>query len=101
MLYEQNVENEHPISRRAMMKGLAGLALLTSGVSCTSSSSSSSSTPTKVAPSPSPTLGTTLFTYKGHYQDVLALSWSPDSKRIASGSLDKTVQVWDAMTGKH
>jgi WD40 repeat protein len=26
--------------------------------------------------------------------------WSPDGKRIASGSVDTTVQVWDASTGK-
>jgi WD40 repeat protein len=27
--------------------------------------------------------------------------WSPDGKRIASGSEDNTVQVWDASTGKN
>jgi len=27
--------------------------------------------------------------------------WSPDSTRIASGSYDKTVQIWEATTGKH
>ena len=27
--------------------------------------------------------------------------WSPDGKRIASGSNDKTVQVWDASNGRH
>ncbi len=28
-----------------------------------------------------------------------AIAWSPDSKRIASGSDDKTVQVWNASDG--
>ncbi|WP_126554257.1 WD40 repeat domain-containing protein [Dictyobacter kobayashii] len=32
--------------------------------------------------------------YSGHSDRVNALAWSPDSKRIASGSSDKTVQVW-------
>ena len=28
------------------------------------------------------------------------MAWSPDGKSIASGSLDKTVKLWDAATGK-
>ena len=31
---------------------------------------------------------------------VFAAAWSPDGTRIASGSDDKTVQVWDAADGK-
>lgn len=31
---------------------------------------------------------------------VYALTWSPDSMHIASGSWDQTVQVWDARTGE-
>jgi len=30
-----------------------------------------------------------------------SVGWSPDSKYIASGSWDSTVQVWDAATGRH
>jgi len=30
---------------------------------------------------------------------VQAIAWSPDSRRIASGSWDATVQIWDATTG--
>jgi len=36
------------------------------------------------------------YTYRGHSDVVYAIAWSPDGKRIASGSFDKTVQVWVA-----
>jgi WD40 repeat protein len=47
------------------------------------------------------------YTYRGHLdyywghftsaQEVNTVAWSPDSKQIASGSADNTVQVWPAM----
>ena len=40
-----------------------------------------------------------LYTYRGHSDGVYAVAWSPDGKRIASGSWDHTVQVWDAVDG--
>ncbi len=45
--------------------------------------------------------GSTLFTYRGHTNAVESVAWSPDGKRIASGSDDNTLQVWDATDGKH
>jgi serine/threonine protein kinase len=42
---------------------------------------------------------TTLYTFHGHNKNVLALAWSPRGDLIASGSLDKTVQVWHAFSG--
>jgi hypothetical protein len=41
-----------------------------------------------------------LLTFKGHTGEVSSVAFSPDSKRIASGSGDITVKVWDAQTGQ-
>ncbi len=45
-------------------------------------------------------LGTTLLVNDIHAKWVSAVSWSPDSTRIASASGDGTVRVWDSTT-KH
>ena len=44
-------------------------------------------------------LGLTLYTYRGHTERVNTIAWSPDGTCIASGSGDKTVQVWNTFTG--
>src|SRR5260370_4838713 len=51
---------------------------------------------------------TALYTYHGHSGAVYAVAWNPVwgtgipvGKRIASGSYDGTVQVWDATGGGH
>jgi serine/threonine protein kinase len=42
-----------------------------------------------------------LYCYSGHTREVYGVAWSPDGKRIASASVDSTIQVWDATTGGH
>ncbi len=44
-------------------------------------------------------LGTVLYIDRRHRGSVRSVAWSPDGRRIASGSDDKTVQVWNATNG--
>ena len=52
------------------------------------------------------TTGASYLTYRGHIQEraheymMFGLAWSPSGFYLASGSEDKTIQVWDAATGK-
>ncbi len=88
------------LSRRAVLFGLAGVAIgsvVSNGLWIAKSAGLLGDiTPTTLLP-----LGTTLYTYTGHKGSVLTAAWSLDGYRIASGSTDNTVQVWDGATGWH
>jgi hypothetical protein len=36
---------------------------------------------------------------RGHDDGVLAIAWSPDGRRLATGSSDRTVRIWDTSSG--
>jgi WD40 repeat protein len=44
--------------------------------------------------------GEPLFVCEGHTEEVSCIAYSRDGKRLASGSEDGTVIVWDAVTGE-
>lgn len=91
------------LSRRTVVAGLVGVAAAGGGLTWLVRSLSSSPTAksgSTATPTPTnPPLGTTLYTYSGHSSKIRVLAWSPDGRRIASGSDDYTAQVWDAATG--
>jgi WD40 repeat protein len=43
--------------------------------------------------------GATALVYHGHTARVTSVAWSPDGKLLASGSLDKSAQVWSPAGG--
>ncbi len=44
--------------------------------------------------------GESTLSIKGHSGDVTCLTFSPDGKQIASGSSDRTVKLWDVLSGQ-
>jgi hypothetical protein len=44
--------------------------------------------------------GSELLTLKGHSSQIPSVSWSLDSRRLATASLDGTAKVWDAASGQ-
>ncbi|HEY4387717.1 MAG TPA: hypothetical protein VGN34_24965, partial [Ktedonobacteraceae bacterium] len=60
-------------------------------------------TPTAIPIAPTPTPvppGETLYTTPANTVGFNGLSWSPDSKRVASSTI-QGVQIWDAINGQH
>src|SRR5258708_1431741 len=96
---------EQALSRRSMVRNLAGWLFVGAGLTPLVSACSSQSTgapPPALSRTPTlPSFGNLLLTYRGHTDKVDHLAWSPDGQRIASGSDDETVQVWDTANGSH
>jgi WD40 repeat protein len=44
--------------------------------------------------------GQPLLSLEGHTGWVYSVAFSPDGKRLVSGSADKMLKVWDAETGR-
>jgi WD40 repeat protein len=43
--------------------------------------------------------GRELRTFSGHSDTVFSVAFSPDGRRLASGSADRTLRIWDTATG--
>ena len=101
---EDCIDQLSNISRRTILLRLARLmvvSVVVSGFDLTACSQQPSTSSTSTSPSLPLSVGPTLYTYRGHSGIVYAVAWSPDGKRIASGSADATVQVWDAADGSN
>jgi len=44
--------------------------------------------------------GATVERLEGHEGPVTSVAWSPDGRRVATGSWDNTARIWDATTGE-
>ena len=97
--YLLNLEHaKQKMSRRLLLRRMTGLMLVSSSLIplTTACSAVTNAPPATTSSAP----GTTILTYHGHSTGAVeAVRWSPDGKRIVSGSDDRTAQVWDAMTG--
>lgn len=106
------------LSRRLFLLSIAGITVAGGGfawwelaqknshVVASNSSGSHRTTASPTSPATTPSAATTAslgaieYIYHGHSASVGTVAWSPpDGQRIASGSGDNTVQVWDAASG--
>ena len=84
------------LTRRSIIAGLAGSGVLVAGVTGLGVWWFQRSRSTLL-----PGDNATVYIYHGHHDSVNSLCWSPDGKRIASASSDRTIQIWNALNGSN
>ncbi|HLW00406.1 MAG TPA: hypothetical protein VKT82_17195 [Ktedonobacterales bacterium] len=96
-----------PFSRRKFLVGLAALAAASGGIAFLARLglfSAPARPVVRASATPSQPVPVSLeehmvYTYRGHKAQIDGVAWSPDGLRMASGSADGTVQLWDALSG--
>ena len=90
----RQVSNARLHSRRAVLVGLTAVLIAGNGIAWSLLLNG------KRKPGSSrPGLGMVLYIFRRHTGNVRSVAWSPDGTRTASGSDDRTVQVWDVVNG--
>ena len=56
--------------------------------------------PARPALSPSGEVLRPLVVYRGHFDTIQAVAWSPDGTLIASGGRDQTMHIWESASGR-
>jgi eukaryotic-like serine/threonine-protein kinase len=92
--------SKRPADMALVRKELQGITEKRRDDTAGSVASGQAAQPKGKAPITFSTQGLTRYIYRGHRSFVNAVAWSPDGRYIASGSLDQTVQVWEALSGK-
>ena len=90
----QQISNARLHSRRAVLVGLTAVLIVGNGIAWSLLLNSKRKTGFSRLG-----LGMVLYIFRRHTGNVRSVAWSPDGTRTASGSDDKTVQVWDVTNG--
>jgi WD40 repeat protein len=92
----QQIPATHLLSRRAALVGLTTVLIVGNGIAWSLLISSKRKQGSSHLGS-----GRVLYIYRGLKGRVRSVAWSPHGTHIASGSDDKTMQVWEAANGAH
>jgi WD40 repeat protein len=86
------------VTRRRVLQGLGIGALVLAGATTLESCTSQNHYLPAIHVIPIATPGAD-YIYRGHSAAVTTVVWSPDGRYLASGSADRTVQIWQATNG--